>query len=129
MEGIKMFNGEVFSIPESDEYYFDEGCFILELMNSPLDQEVSIARARVEAGCTTRLHCLNGLTERYVIQNGEGKVTVGDSLKQKVIPGDVVLIPNGVAQKITNTGQEDLVFLAICSPRFTRESYQDLDDK
>ena len=35
---------------EADEYYFDEGCFILELSNSAADPDVSIARARVKPG-------------------------------------------------------------------------------
>jgi hypothetical protein len=53
-------------IPESREYYFDEGCHILEMSNSPDDPEVSIARARVEPGVTTRLHRLTKTTERYI---------------------------------------------------------------
>jgi oxalate decarboxylase/phosphoglucose isomerase-like protein (cupin superfamily) len=31
-------------------------------------------------------------------------------------------------QRITNTGAEDLVFLAICSPRFSQDVYEDIDD-
>jgi hypothetical protein len=52
------------------EYYFEEGCFITELWNSPTDKEVSIARARVEPGVTTRLHSLKNVTERYIILKG-----------------------------------------------------------
>jgi oxalate decarboxylase/phosphoglucose isomerase-like protein (cupin superfamily) len=40
----------------------------------------------------------------------------------------VVLIPPGAAQRISNTGDDDLVFLAICTPRFVREAYRDVDD-
>jgi len=117
----------IFRFRPEGEYYFEEGCFILELCNSSEDPQVSIARARVQGGVTTRWHRLEGVTERYVILEGEGRVEVGTLLPQTVYPGDVVLIPPGCPQRITNTGPGDLIFLAICSPRFTREVYQNLD--
>jgi len=117
----------IFLAKESDEYYFDEGCFILEMLNSESDPEVSIARARVEAGKTTRVHRLQGVTERYVIQQGKGVVTVGNQAGELVCVGGIVVIPAGEKQSIYNPGPEPLVFLAICSPRFTLECYQDVD--
>jgi mannose-6-phosphate isomerase-like protein (cupin superfamily) len=111
-----------------DEYFFREGCHILELSNSPDDPEVSIARARVEPGITTRLHRLDGVVERYVMLIGRGVVRLGDSPPVEVGPEDVVIIPAGVAQQITNTGTSDLVFLAVCTPRFRPEAYQDLEE-
>jgi len=119
--------GEVHNVPESKEYFFEEGCFILEILNTASDPDVSIARARVESGKTTRFHCLNGVTERYVIQQGSGLVYIGDDSAQVVQTGSVVVIPAGVRQKIYNTGSDVLVFLAICSPRFTPECYEDCD--
>ena len=109
------------------EFYTEEGCFILELSNSPEDPDVSIARARVAPGATTRLHRLQGVAERYVILEGTGQVEVGELPVQEVQPGTVVLIPPGCMQRITNTGTCDLVFLAICTPRFTPDVYTDLD--
>jgi mannose-6-phosphate isomerase-like protein (cupin superfamily) len=38
----------------------------------------------------------------------------------------VVLIPPSVRQRIANLGKEDLIFLAICTPRFRNEAYEDL---
>ena len=35
------------------------------------------------------------------------------------------MIPAGTAQQITNTGPEDLVFLCVCTPRFTPNCYRD----
>ena len=58
-----------------DEYYFEEGCFITELHNSPDDPAVSVARARVEPGRTTRWHCLATIRERYVMIEGCGLET------------------------------------------------------
>ena len=88
---------------------------------------VSIARARVTPGVTTRRHRLAGITERYVILEGNGRVDVSGMTSQPVGPGDVVLIPPGCSQRITNTGRVDLVFLAVCTPRFVPEAYGDLD--
>ena len=93
--------------PDSDdEYFFSEGCHILELSNTPHDPAVSIARARA----------------------GPGQVETGGQPPVDVSPGDVVLIPPGCPQRIRNTGSEDLVFLAICSPRFTVSAYEDLGE-
>jgi oxalate decarboxylase/phosphoglucose isomerase-like protein (cupin superfamily) len=38
----------------------------------------------------------------------------------------VVLIPPSTRQRIANTGPGDLVFLAICTPRFTQGAYEDV---
>ena len=111
---------------EIDEYYFDEGCFILELSNASTDPYVSIARVRVEPGVTTQLHCLTGVIERYVILSGLGSVEVAEQSPQQVSVGDVVIIPVLCPQRITNIGHDDLVFLAICSPRFTESAYNAL---
>ncbi|SMF09058.1 Cupin domain-containing protein [Alteromonadaceae bacterium Bs31] len=109
--------------PES-EYFFEEGCFIVELHNSPDDPQVSVARARVSPGETTQWHSLEDTWERYVIQAGIGQVEVGELAVTKVQQGDVVVIPPGVPQRISNCGDEDLVFLAICSPRFEACNYR-----
>jgi mannose-6-phosphate isomerase-like protein (cupin superfamily) len=115
-------------IDRASEFYTDERCHILELSNTPDDPEVSIARARVAAGVTTRWHRVLGTAERYVILEGGGRVEVGDLPAQNVRAGDVVLIPPSCRQRITNTGEADLVFLAICTPRFQPEAYEDLEN-
>jgi mannose-6-phosphate isomerase-like protein (cupin superfamily) len=112
----------------ADEFYTSEKCFIIELSNSPDDPEVSIARARVVPGVTTSWHCLKHTTERYCIVSGSGRVEVGQLSPREVSAGDVVIIPSGCRQRITNTGTQDLIFLAICNPRFTREAYEDLEN-
>ena len=109
------------------EYYFVEGCHINELSNTPDDAAVSIARARVAPGVATRWHRLRDTVERYVILSGKGQVEVGDLPAEEVGPGAVVVIPPLCRQRITNVGGEDLVFLAICSPRFRPDAYEDVD--
>lgn len=112
----------------SQEYYFKEGCHILELSNSDADSTVSIAQARVTPGTATHWHQLQGTTERYVITQGQGYVEVGQLPPRLVSPGDVVIIPPDCRQRIRNDGDTDLIFLAICSPRFQACHYLDLED-
>jgi len=105
----------------------EERCHITEWWNSADDDAASIVRARVEPGVTTPLHRLHGITERYVILEGEGRVMIGDRSPEAVGPRDVVLIPPDASQRITNTGAADLVFLAISTPRFRAEMYEDIE--
>ncbi len=106
------------------EYYTEERCYILEMSNSAADEALSIARARVEPGVTTALHRVLDTVERYVILAGTGRVELESQPAETVSVGDVVLIPAGVEQRITNTGESDLVFLALCTPRFRATNYQ-----
>ena len=108
----------------NNEYYFVEGCYINELSNQSEDPELSIAQARVEPGVTTQWHQLRETTERYVILEGSGAVEIGDHVPQTVKPGDVVIIPPNTRQRITNISSKDLIFLALCTPRFEVENYQ-----
>ena len=111
-----------------NEFFSEEGCYINEVSNSPDDPDVSIARARLEPGLTTRWHRLSETVERYVILTGCGRVEIGKLQPTEVRAGDVVLIPQMCRQRITNTGTEDLVFLAICTPRFSDAIYQDVNN-
>lgn len=119
--------GCVHSPVEADEFATDERCFILESWNREDDPGLSIARARVAPGVTTRLHRLSDTIERYLILSGAGVVEVEGMAPRPVRPGDVVYIPAGSGQRIANPGTEDLVFLALCTPRFRPEVYQDMD--
>jgi peroxiredoxin/mannose-6-phosphate isomerase-like protein (cupin superfamily) len=111
-----------------DESFTEEGCYINELSNSPDDTDVSIARARLEPGLVTRWHRLSETVERYVILQGCGRVEIGKLPPTEVREGDVVLIPKMCRQRITNTGADDLVFLAICTPRFSDAVYEDINN-
>lgn len=107
------------------EFYISEGCDIIELTNTPDDPDASIAKVRVAPGVTTRRHRLVGTTERYVILEGRGRVEVGGLPPQDIAAFDSVRIPPACPQRITNIGPGDLIFLAICTPRFRPEAYED----
>ena len=117
METVKAFK------PDS-EFFLEEGCYIVELHNSAEDAGCSVARARVEPGETTELHCLQDIVERYVIVSGSGEVEIGQQAPVRVTAMDTVIIPAAVPQRIRNTGDTDLVFLCICTPRFDLEKYR-----
>jgi mannose-6-phosphate isomerase-like protein (cupin superfamily) len=114
-------------VPEA-EFYTPEGCFINELSNIDADPEASIARVRVPPGVTTKWHRVIGITERYVILSGAGKGRkLVICLHRIVAASDVALIPPGCRQRIANLGEDDLIFLAVCTPRFRPEAYEDID--
>jgi len=109
------------------EFHTGERCHIVELHNTPDDARCSIARARVEPGVATRLHCVQDTAERYVILEGAGRVEVAGQPAVRVGPLDIVTIAPGAPQRITNSGAQDLVFLCICTPRFELRNYLDLE--
>jgi mannose-6-phosphate isomerase-like protein (cupin superfamily) len=110
-----------------DEFWTPENCYVTEWWNTPDDPAVSVARIRVAEGQTTRWHTLRGTAERYVVLSGEGQVETA-SCAGPVSCGDVVFIGPGERQRITNTGDGDLIFLALCTPRFQPDVYADVDE-
>jgi mannose-6-phosphate isomerase-like protein (cupin superfamily) len=108
------------------EFATSERCHITELLNAPGTADVSIARARVEPGVVTQLHSLR-CREVYVVLSGTGRMDDGAGGGFPVGPGDVVEIPPGVPQRIANTGEVDLIFLCVCTPRFVPDTYRSLE--
>lgn len=103
-----------------------ERCTIRELHNDPSDAAASLAEATVPPGVITERHALS-VAERYVITTGEGRMEL-DGDWTPVRAGDAVLIPPGTPQRIENTGEIPLVFLCLCTPRFTPEAYESLEE-
>ena len=109
------------------EKYFEEECFITEILNSEANPEVSVSQAKVKPGVTTVLHRLNETYEKYYILSGTGRMEIDGKVVGDVQQGDLVVIPKNTSQRITNTGFGDLVFLCICTPRFEVRNYKSLD--
>ena len=107
------------------EFYFKEGCYIEEWLNHADHSDMSVARVRVEPHSHTKLHALNNTSERYVMLSGKGWVTVAGK-SWAVQDKDVVTIAPGETQKIANLTDQDLIFLAICTPRFEEENYVEI---
>ncbi len=118
----------VFSVPEAAEFPTRERLHILEILTAREDPAVSIARARVRPGITTERHALEGVDERYLVVRGRGEMNVGDGDDWiEIGPGDVVAIPAGIAQRVRNLDDEDLVFYCVCSPPFDEACYRPLE--
>lgn len=92
-------------------------------------EDVSVAQARIKPGITTMAHHLDGVNEMYIITSGTGQVDVGNLESTTVTKGDLVVIPAGVSQRISNIGKTDLVFYCICTPRFTASCYNSEESK
>ena len=112
----------------TQEYFFQEGCYITEFWNENSDQQVSVAQARLPTGARTKSHALKNTVERYVILSGEGLMQIGENPPQSVRTNDIVYIPASTSQSIENTGDNELVFLAICTPRFEEANYIALEE-
>jgi len=109
------------------EFITTERCTINELCNHTDDPQCSIAKASVAPGVTTQLHAVNNTIERYIILQGQGEVFIDHLPAEAVAYLDSVTIPAGIPQKIKNTGNVDLVFLCICTPRFEQKNYLNLE--
>jgi len=109
-----------------EERWTGERCYIRERLNHSRCPAVSLAEARVEAGTTTEWHRL-GVDEWYLIRSGRGAMQVGEAPAFDVAAGDVVHIPAGQPQRITNTGGSDLRFDCLCLPRFSADCYESLE--
>ncbi|MFQ6024364.1 MAG: cupin domain-containing protein [Acidiferrobacterales bacterium] len=124
----KLTRPEVSKQASHKEFLAPERLFIIETWNSSADPNLSIARARVKPGVTTALHYLAGIDERYLITSGGGVVEVDGLPPTVVSQGDVVAIPAGSTQRIRNTGNVDLIFYCICTPRFRPDCYHEVKD-
>lgn len=113
----------IFKYHPDAAFYTEERCYINELSNNADDDGCSIAQARVAPGVSTQLHAVKDTIERYVILQGQGRVYINNNPGQDVLSMDTIIIPAGVAQKIKNTGSEELIFLCICTPRFKQKNY------
>lgn len=111
----------------SAEFPTRERCHVTELLNRAEVPDLSVARCRVEPGVTTELHSLTATAEIYVVTEGSGEMDIGGGDWRAVGPMDCIEIAAGAAQRIRNTGSGDLVFLALCRPRFVPGCYEALE--
>ena len=114
-----------FSI-QKPEFWTVERCHIMEILNDANFPNFSLAIARVEVGVTTQLHSLRGIAETYIVRQGSGLAEVNGK-KFELVKGSSLYIPPGGAQRIRNTGKQDLEFFCHCIPRFTPDTYVNLE--
>jgi mannose-6-phosphate isomerase-like protein (cupin superfamily) len=94
---------------------------ILAPRNAPeAIQNQSLAEATLVPGAATEPHYHPVTEEIYYILRGTGRMQIGDQIRMVGL-GDGIGIPPGAPHRITNTGNEDLVFLCCCAPAYTHE--------
>ena len=98
---------------------------IMAPANSSIEK-ISLAEATVYPGQSTVRHIHTTFEEIYYILKGKGIMQVGDE-ESEVGPGDAIGHLAGVPHKITNIGDEPLVFFCICTPHYTHEDTVLLD--
>ncbi len=97
----------------------DHGEIIQELIGrgagNATSQRHSIALITMPPGKASLLHYHPQAEESYLILEGEGHLQLGQE-EGEVAAGDAILIPATMHHKISNRGDQDLVFLAVCVP-------------
>ena len=92
---------------------------ILDRTNSTARNQ-SLAEATLPTEAATEIHLHPTTEEIYYVLRGIGQMTLGME-RQRVGPGDGVLIPPGTPHTIENVGREPLVFLCCCAPPYSHE--------
>ncbi len=70
------------------------------------------AEVTLEPGCSLGFHEHHGESETYYILSGKGIYSDNGNLRM-VRPGDATFTPDGKGHALTNSGDEDLVFMAL----------------
>lgn len=70
------------------------------------------AEVILEPGCSLGYHEHHGESETYYIISGQGEYN-DDGLYRPVQPGDITYTPSGKGHGLANTGNTDLVFMAL----------------
>lgn len=70
------------------------------------------AEVTIEPGCSLGYHEHHGESETYYIIKGQGNYDDNGQIRP-VIVGDRTFTPDGYGHGITNTGDTDLVFMAL----------------
>ena len=70
------------------------------------------AEVTLEPGCSLGYHEHHGESETYYILSGQGNYD-DDGRIRRVKAGDVTFTPDGHGHGLTNSGNEDLVFMAL----------------
>lgn len=110
-------------------YITKDGSQIRELMHPDLhgNRNQSLAEAMAPPGTATRLHRHRKTEELYHITGGTGWMILGDE-RFPVNVGDTVCIPPGTPHAIENTGDAALTMLCCCSPPYSHEDTELLDE-
>lgn len=78
----------------------------------------SLAEEVLPVGAAVGQHHHIETEEIYYIVQGNGRMTVGDEVRE-VGAGDAVFIPAGKVHSLKNTGDADMILLLVCGPAYS----------
>lgn len=81
----------------------------------------SLAQITLPPGAASLKHYHPIAEECYHVLSGTGHIEI-DGMAAPLGPGDAVAILPGQIHQITNTGETDLIFLAVCVPAWTPDN-------
>ena len=89
--------------------------------NAP-DAPVTITRVTMDARATSARHSHAAGEQTWIVERGRGTLLLKDGGSNEVGAGDVIITPPGEVHGITNTSDEQFVYLSITTPPedFTR---------
>lgn len=110
-------------------YTTKDGSLIRELMHPTVhgNRRQSLAEATVAAGCRTLLHRHAQTEELYHVTSGRGLMTLGEA-RFEVSVGDTVHIAPGTPHCIEGLGEAPLTILCCCTPAYSHEDTELLED-
>jgi len=111
-------------------YITKDGSQIRELMHPSEhnNKSQSLAEARIPVAEKTQLHKHLLSEELYHVTSGQGQMTLGGEFFA-IGPGDTIAIAPGTAHCVENTGTAELVILCCCSPAYSDEDTQLIDQQ
>jgi mannose-6-phosphate isomerase-like protein (cupin superfamily) len=111
-------------------YKTKDGSTIRELMHPAVQGNLaqSLAEAIIPVGTRTILHQHHKTEELYHVTAGRGLMTLGDACFAVKV-GDTVLIPPGVPHRIEAAGFKALHILCCCSPAYSHDDTELLEDE
>lgn len=102
------------------------GAVILEVAGAETGlANLGLCKVEMKAGSKSPLHFHKIMSEIYLIAEGSGSITIGETTS-KVGPGDCVSIPPGMVHAIENVGPGTLSFFAVTSPSFIEADCVDI---
>jgi mannose-6-phosphate isomerase-like protein (cupin superfamily) len=108
---------KVASLDRVESFVTKDGSLIRELHHTALQ---SLAEATLEPDQATERHYHRETEEIYFVLKGSGEMEV-DEKKERVRPGDAILIPAGAWHTLVNDGTSELRILCCCVPPYSDE--------
>ena len=89
--------------------------------NAP-EARITITRVTMDPGATSPRHSHPAAEQTWIVEKGCGTLLLKDGGSDEVRAGDVIITPPGEVHGVTNTSEEQFVYLSITTPPedFTR---------